>query len=110
MSEFKCQFCDKNFSTKYNLSNHQKTTKRCLAIQNANISDVSIKCDYCDYKTTIRANLDRHTITCGEKKVNTEKDKIIDELKIENISLKSKLEAREQTISDLKSIIEKTRP
>ena len=117
MSEFKCQFCNKNFSTKYNLLNHQKTTKRCLAIQNANISEVSIKCDYCDYKTTVKANLDRHTITCSEKKVNMEKDKIIDKLKMEIISLNtklevltSKLEDREQTISDLKSIMEKTRP
>ena len=33
---FKCEFCNKNYSTKSILSTHQKTTKKCLQLRGEN--------------------------------------------------------------------------
>src|SRR6185437_6155195 len=101
MSTFICEFCSKNFSTRYTLTRHQETTKRCLDIQrNGNIE--FHECSYCDYKSTNKWNTDRHMLICDKKDTNEglkkviskneetilENNKIINELKLENSSLK----------------------
>ena len=95
----KCSFCDKNFSSKTNLKQHQKTAKYCLNLQNAGISEY--ECEGCLKKYTTKNNLDRHKQNCNilyyketiirlEKELES-KNKQIEILqdKIENIALKS---------------------
>jgi len=95
----KCSFCDKNFSSKTNLKQHQKTAKYCLNLQNVGISE--FECAGCLKKYTTKNNLDRHKQNCNilyyketisrlEKDLES-KNKQIEILqdKIENIALKS---------------------
>jgi hypothetical protein len=95
----KCSFCDKNFSSKTNLKQHQKTAKYCLNLQNVGISE--FECAGCLKKYTTKNNLDRHKQNCNilyyketisrlEKDLEN-KNKQIEILqdKIENIALKS---------------------
>lgn len=74
---FKCEFCDKGYSSKNNLTLHQKTAKFCLEIQNQNksvVSDseekVSIEsylCDFCKKTFTQKKSLVKHETICKEK-------------------------------------------
>jgi len=95
----KCSFCDKNFSSKTNLKQHQKTAKYCLNLQNIGISE--FECAGCLKKYTTKNNLDRHKQNCNilyykdtikrlEKDLEN-KNKQIEILqdKLENIALKS---------------------
>jgi chromosome segregation ATPase len=70
---FKCQYCQKDFSTKTNLNKHQKTTQYCLDIQQKE-SD-SFKCDYCNKEFNLKANFNRHTDICKAKKNLEEENK-----------------------------------
>jgi len=62
----KCEFCQKDFSTKSILTAHQKTTKYCLEIQGKSIVE-DFKCIYCDKKFTTQTNLKDHNGICKEK-------------------------------------------
>lgn len=131
-----CNFCDKLFTTKYILLKHQKTTKKCLLIQNG-INETPLKneniyqCEYCNYSTSRKENLHKHKLSCYEKhkkvienydkKYNdmiSEKDNIINELKIiiENQKIKIKLESvtakfeqQSSTVLDLQKMVMKSR-
>lgn len=115
---YQCQFCDKVFSTKYNLATHQKTTKKCLDIQNGVETKENYTCEYCDYSSVKKGNLDRHLLSCKQKektkeklqsyeRIVSEKDKVNTDLKIELINLKVKIEAYEKTITDQQKMITK---
>jgi len=60
-----CDFCKKEFSSKGNLTNHQKTAKYCLELQGINASN--LKCDFCIKSFTCQKNLNEHLQTCKEK-------------------------------------------
>jgi len=53
-----CKFCKKEFSTKQNLSVHQKKAKYCLEIQGTN--NDTYKCEYCEKIFTTQQNLNDH--------------------------------------------------
>jgi hypothetical protein len=59
----KCEYCEKLFSTKSNLTNHHKTAKYCIdKRKNGNINEY--KC-CCETIFTSKKNLDRHKKTCN---------------------------------------------
>ena len=62
----KCEFCQKDFSSKSILTAHQKTTKYCLEIQGKTLVE-DYKCTYCDKKFTTQTNLKDHGGVCKEK-------------------------------------------
>jgi len=72
-----CEFCNKTFSSKSNLTAHQTTAKFCLEIQGKHIEEKQFKCEYCDKLLTQRSSLEDHYNICKEKlkKCHLEKDK-----------------------------------
>ena len=68
---FNCQYCKKVFTTQGNLIKHQKTTKKCLAIQNEINSTetkiVTYPCTFCKKQFTSNYHLKKHTTNCIEK-------------------------------------------
>ena len=65
-----CQFCSKEFKTKYLLSSHQKQAKYCLKIQESQNSQEMIAslvtCSFCK-KNFSTSNFNRHDSTCKKK-------------------------------------------
>jgi hypothetical protein len=59
-----CQFCNRMLSSKSNLTNHQKTAKYCLKIQQKEAVR-EYKCPGCDKVFQQKTNRERHTQTCG---------------------------------------------
>jgi hypothetical protein len=66
-----CVYCKKTYSTKYNLQNHQKTTKECIALQKQLgkvVKEINFPCAYCKQVLTTKARLDYHLRCCKIKK------------------------------------------
>ena len=91
-----CKFCKNEFKTSSILKTHQQSAKYCLKIQNKNDICKTFCCEECGTKLTSRQRLSTHLQSCSantplvkEKISNLEK--IIDNLKIENIELKNQL-------------------
>jgi hypothetical protein len=66
---FECKFCKKNYSTKGSLTNHQKTAKYCIKIQQSlfEVSDIESKsfdCKYCKKSLSSNFNLGKHINLC----------------------------------------------
>ncbi len=87
-SELTCQFCSKEFKTKYYLSSHQKEAKYCLKIQESQNSEKIIvslvTCKFCD-KNFSSSSFNRHDSTCKKKNqfLLNQKDEEITRLKVE---------------------------
>jgi hypothetical protein len=94
---FNCEFCNKTFSTSYNLKNHKNTAKFCLQLQNKEIEN-SFICDFCNKGFTTKIHHSTHVSTCKVKKEIEEK-----ELEKENIKTNKELLKRDKIISDLKA-------
>ena len=87
----KCEFCEKEFTTKYVLLNHQKTTKKCLDKQ-AKLLEIKYNCKYCKKNFIAEKYLNSHYNIC-KYKINyieelLEKNK---ELELKNKELEDKL-------------------
>ena len=107
-----CEFCKKEYSTKYSLLKHQKTTKKCIEIQkqmdiNSEIEIINYSCNYCNKKFTSKQTLDKHITNCVEKYKDeikklkqeiTEQNLIINENKQENQKLKNSPHTASQLI------------
>lgn len=71
-----CEYCKKEYNSKYILAKHQKTTKKCLKIQeqlksnnkiNDDIEIISYNCLYCKKEFTTNQAREKHTYNCIEK-------------------------------------------
>ena len=58
----KCEWCEKLFSTKYNLKNHNETAKYCLKLRG--VQGGVIKCAACEKQFTRKSTLKTHKKTC----------------------------------------------
>jgi hypothetical protein len=89
-----CEFCKKSFSTKYTLSYHKKTSKKCLALQQKLTDSVEIQlinCEFCT-KSFSAQNLKSHLLKCKEKKkVESKNEK--DEYESRMLKLQNEYEA-----------------
>jgi len=67
---FKCEFCDKELSSKSILKTHQLKTRYCLERQkllNIDVNIVNIPCQYCDKNFTHKHKRDSHQDKCVGK-------------------------------------------
>ena len=91
-----CEFCKKEFSTKTNLSTHQKTAKYCLELQGK--ENEKFKCEFCIKLFTSNKRLFDHSQICKDKikketeenetKHNEEYKKLKNEIKKKDKELK----------------------
>ena len=92
-SLYECSSCKKEFSSKSNLSLHQKTAKYCLDLRG--LSNDKFKCKYCDKVYANKQYLKSHTEKCENYIKEKEKEKeniVIDLLKKQIESLEKRLE------------------
>jgi chromosome segregation ATPase len=96
---FECQYCKKKYSSKWNLANHQKTTKYCIKIQKEinieqnNIETVSYDCEYCKKSFTSKMRLNKHIESCLEKS-----NQLVKQKEDENVVLESQLSTAQDRI------------
>lgn len=105
-----CEFCDKNFSSKYALKVHKENAKYCLASRNKKPIK-GYKCDYCNHTFNYKSALKRHVNNCLMYKDFTidEQNKQIIELTkkvCESKKLRDKIKDQEKVIQELKSVVE----
>jgi hypothetical protein len=86
-----CEFCNKIFTTKSNLKVHQSKTKSCLIIQNKNPEKI-YNCLYCNKIFTIKDTLDRHIASHLTDPIFIKLQKLEEEKKHLEESLKNALE------------------
>ena len=104
-----CQYCNKIFSTKSSLNNHQKTTKYCIKLQNKDIDLVKFQCYHCQKIFTTKYNLSVHSNKCIVKyEIEDKKDIEIKNLK-EQIKKNNELntQLKEQLENEKKEFKEK---
>ena len=72
MNNYKCQFCENEYSNKKILKTHQKSAKFCIEIQkglknkpnNHQRENLSFRCEYCDDTFTQKISLKQHYERC----------------------------------------------
>ncbi len=109
-TDYKCEICFTVFKTKSSLSNHKRTAKYCLKIQNK--ENDKYNCKYCNKKFTTKYSLELHCINCSVKKAREINDLKTETKKIKEVEFKlieqekqHKLELKEQEIKYLKENI-----
>jgi uncharacterized Zn-finger protein len=108
---FNCQFCNKEFSTKSNLTYHQRTANFCLQIQGKDTLE-AFSCQLCDKKFNRKSSCMEHECICPQKKINNnEKLKEIEkdnqQLKEEIVKFKKDIEYYSKQILEKDKKIEK---
>lgn len=102
-----CQFCRNVFSTKTNLSQHQKTAKYCLKLRGDKNIKGKFNCTLCKKTYTSKYRLDTHISKCADAFSElTHLQKKIDELTNINGMLECKLAEYKQTITTLQDKLE----
>ena len=97
----KCEFCDKEFSNKYILHNHQKTTKYCLDIQ-SKLLETKYNCKYCKKNFTTEQRVISHSQICKNKLINIEElVKNNNEILYKNKELEKELLEKNNKIKEL---------
>ncbi len=112
-----CDFCKKEFTAKYLLTRHQKTTKYCLLLQDKNKLRVEEKeekeekdlkkkfnCEHCSKEMSSKQNLNKHLEICQMKDMVSklkynELQNMYDTLKINH----DKLEEEYITLKDIRT-------
>ena len=97
-----CNFCDREYSSKYTLNRHQK-----IYCKNADNSE-KYECKYCSNNFISKNNLERHKTRCSHKtayqlRKDNKKLKISHEKEIENLKI-----VYEEEIANLNQIIKKS--
>ncbi len=105
---FKCEYCEKELSSKTNLKVHQEKAKYCLAIQQKQ-AETLYTCDYCGRDFLHKSSYEKHTKICKvQDKHNTTVEKQKQYQKEQQKTIASNLrKLREQSfeITDLKKQI-----
>ncbi len=96
MTEYKCEYCGKVFTTSSNLSKHKKTASFCLELQKTQFNVVpsveSYRCNDCQQSFGVKCNYQAHLVVCKVKKEREQTEEIerlqseIHKLKLENTS------------------------
>ena len=110
-----CKYCNKLFSNKYSLNNHQKKAKFCLKLQYDDVEIINFQCDYCDKIFTTRQNLNIHLLNCKDKEssiLNSKLEQLEKQQKAHKEQLekqqkahKEQLEKQENQIKDLLKLL-----
>jgi len=103
--DYKCDFCDKDFISKYSLNTHQKTAKYCLEKQGL-IS--SFKCTDCNKTFGNKLRMNEHILICKKSKEKYTDDikKQYEDIKKQNDEYKNKLLEKEIQIKYMKTMLE----
>ena len=116
MENLNCEFCNKKFSTKSNLSNHIKRAKYCIKNRPETVdlkTDIDYRCTFCNKSFTTKYMVPKHMLTCkilSENIQNTivEKDKEIlllkQRVKEKNKQLLEKTKENEYLTQQLSSL------
>ena len=65
-----CEYCKKIYNNKYTLEKHQRTTKRCLEIQqklNDQVEIINFSCEFCNKTFTSKQTQNKHNLICHKK-------------------------------------------
>jgi hypothetical protein len=86
----KCEFCNKVYSSKYNLTLHQKTAKFCFKLQTERKQNEQsesqapseeerkgFKCEFCSFSSYLKSSVIRHQESCKEKIKKVQESSII---------------------------------
>lgn len=111
MSTYNCEFCNSEIQNKYSLKKHQKMNKKCLEIQNKNnvnsttLDNLNVinkfNCIFCKKEFTTNYYMKQHLLSSSACKVIAEKNKIIEEQKIEIEDQKIEIQNLLSKIEDL---------
>ena len=111
--KMECNFCNKTFTSKSALNNHQKTAKYCLKIQGVSKIINEFICEYCNKEFMTKQHLLNHHNICKEKefhiKLKDEKEylqkEFIKEKKYLQKEFENKLKKKEEENIELKQKI-----
>jgi hypothetical protein len=119
-TKYICEFCHKEYKTKYTLSSHLKTSKKCIASRgddkksddtknnidsNLISSDTTTTyhCSSCDYYTMLKTDLQRHILSCTKYQIDEkmkEKNIEISKLQWEAELATAKLADRDRKLNE----------
>jgi len=78
-----CKWCNKSFTTSYNLEKHTKTAKYCLKIQGKEIATTAeFECQYCQRRFIHKHHLKTHKRSCERKEQEIKRREIELEVKL----------------------------
>ena len=87
-----CTICNKNYSSKSSLCNHNKKFHKTIATESHHLVSISkqnviIKCKYCNIEYKHKQSKSRHEKSCKKKKEATKIEEL--ELEIKKVSRES---------------------
>jgi hypothetical protein len=110
---FECEYCGNKFKSESNKINHQKTSQKCLKVQNKPVQEV--ECEKCSKRLATNYSLERHKKKCKkyleemknneeEKKENEEEKKENDNYDVSNDTDDNE-NTREQSVSSENAVV-----
>ena len=116
---YKCNFCKKSYSTKGSLTNHQKTAKYCIKIQQQNLTEsidtetdiienISFVCKFCEKDFSSNHRYQKHLDICllKHKHIIKNKDCEIEMMKEKICFLEKSVEEQTQQMKTIRLEIE----